>query len=162
MQSPLQFGEHLELLLNATPRRGSNGDVVGAVFVGQECGLSVDAGKLGCHATLADGKSGARTSQSLAEQWKGRNRRCLHSLQSSHAAPSLVEWKVADDLKRLLNTANAPIFEIDVEGKAGTYCKLSQLNVVAQSRWEGDGVEPEGCHHDWLLERGGSAPPNQN
>ena len=32
----LQSGEHLELLLNATPRRGSNGDVTGAVFVGQE------------------------------------------------------------------------------------------------------------------------------
>eukprot|EP00439_Symbiodinium_sp_Y106_P053691 s2052_g7.t1 len=31
-------GEHLELLLNATPRRAANGDISGAVFVGQDSG----------------------------------------------------------------------------------------------------------------------------
>jgi PAS domain S-box-containing protein len=65
-------GRRREILLNATPRRGSDGEIIGVIGVGQDI---------------------TELRQATAEQ-----------------------QRIADDLSRLIETANAPIFGVNVEG----------------------------------------------
>jgi len=77
-------GERREILLNATTRRGANGEVTGVIGVGQD----------------------------------------ITKLKSSQAE----HQRVADDLSRLIETANAPIFGVDVEGRVTEWNrKLAEL-----------------------------------
>jgi len=67
-----KFGQRKEILLNATTRRGPNGEVIGVIGVGQD----------------------------LTE---------IREITSE-------QERVADDLSRLIDTANAPIFGVDRDG----------------------------------------------
>ena len=69
-----KFGEHREILLNATTRRGPNDEVIGVIGVGQDI-------------------------TQICEITKEQER-------------------VADDLSRLIESANAPIFGVDLNGMA--------------------------------------------
>eukprot|EP00927_Polykrikos_kofoidii_P021766 TRINITY_DN20509_c0_g3_i1.p1 TRINITY_DN20509_c0_g3~~TRINITY_DN20509_c0_g3_i1.p1 ORF type:complete len:2664 (-),score=619.28 TRINITY_DN20509_c0_g3_i1:88-7101(-) len=78
-------GHRREILLNATPRRGSDGGVVGVLGVGQDI-------------------------TELNQQRKEALR-------------------IADDLGRIIKTANAPIFGVDIHGRVNTWnMKLAELS----------------------------------
>eukprot|EP00930_Biecheleria_cincta_P053498 TRINITY_DN3901_c0_g1_i2.p1 TRINITY_DN3901_c0_g1~~TRINITY_DN3901_c0_g1_i2.p1 ORF type:complete len:3527 (-),score=831.98 TRINITY_DN3901_c0_g1_i2:238-9594(-) len=87
-------GRGRNLLLNATPRRGEDGSIVGVVSVGQD----------------------------ITELNKQRTE----------------AMNIADDLQRIVETANAPILGVDVQGRVTEWnLKLAELSRVSKREAEG-------------------------
>eukprot|EP00928_Gymnodinium_smaydae_P004211 TRINITY_DN11461_c0_g1_i3.p1 TRINITY_DN11461_c0_g1~~TRINITY_DN11461_c0_g1_i3.p1 ORF type:complete len:1936 (+),score=506.74 TRINITY_DN11461_c0_g1_i3:44-5809(+) len=101
-------GERKEVLLNATTRRGPNGEVIGVIGVGQDI--------------------------TTIREITGEQQR------------------VADDLQRLIDTANAPIFGVDLEGKV-TEWNRKAADMLGYSKSETIGPQLRGrslaAGNDW-------------
>eukprot|EP00927_Polykrikos_kofoidii_P021762 TRINITY_DN20509_c0_g1_i3.p1 TRINITY_DN20509_c0_g1~~TRINITY_DN20509_c0_g1_i3.p1 ORF type:complete len:2831 (-),score=586.96 TRINITY_DN20509_c0_g1_i3:233-7462(-) len=103
-----KYGERKEILLNATTRRGPDGEVIGVIGVGQDI-------------------------TSIREM-------------------SSEQKRVADDLSRLIENANAPIFGVDLEGKviewnrrAGDMLGYTKEETIGKNMVE-NFIQPENRH----------------